>query len=339
MWPDIQIRLSALQSAQLTIQSLSLLEAPFTDKLRQVMLTLKELVPADTVNVGTIDFETRQGSYYALEGFLMPPARRALLPAFVDEHPMLRAAQEGRACGPHRFTDFYSRRMFEETALYRECYKGYTHSMMTLSVPSPGGLNVSFALSRADKEFSDTDRDLLAMLQPVISLFMENALLHAAIEIGGVTESAGVLLGSGPHAYYMNERAEKILRRRYPGSPPHRLPDELKRAICSAGGKDFILEPNSAARLRVRVRGGFAAWTMMLSEESIANQRNRMIRHGLTSREAEVLEWVSKGKSNADIGIIFGISPRTVEKHLERIYAKLGVDSRQAAACVFRSEA
>ncbi|WFU43299.1 response regulator [Bradyrhizobium sp. CB82] len=55
---------------------------------------------------------------------------------------------------------------------------------------------------------------------------------------------------------------------------------------------------------------------------------------GLTSREGEVLAWLSKGKTNRDIAQILGLSPRTVDKHLEQIYAKLGVENRTAAAAV-----
>jgi CheY-like chemotaxis protein/DNA-binding CsgD family transcriptional regulator len=52
----------------------------------------------------------------------------------------------------------------------------------------------------------------------------------------------------------------------------------------------------------------------------------------LTAREAEVLYWVIKGKINRDIADILGASPATVKKHLERVYAKLGVETRTAAA-------
>jgi len=52
----------------------------------------------------------------------------------------------------------------------------------------------------------------------------------------------------------------------------------------------------------------------------------------LTAREAEVLYWVVKGKVNRDIGDILGASPATIKKHLERVYAKLGVETRTAAA-------
>ncbi|GAA6121406.1 response regulator transcription factor [Acidovorax sp. FG27] len=52
----------------------------------------------------------------------------------------------------------------------------------------------------------------------------------------------------------------------------------------------------------------------------------------LTAREAEVLYWLLKGKTNRDIGDILGSSPATVKKHLERVYVKLGVETRTAAA-------
>jgi len=51
----------------------------------------------------------------------------------------------------------------------------------------------------------------------------------------------------------------------------------------------------------------------------------------LTAREREVLEWVAAGKTNRDIASILGARPRTIEKHLERIYEKLGVETRTAA--------
>ena len=53
---------------------------------------------------------------------------------------------------------------------------------------------------------------------------------------------------------------------------------------------------------------------------------------GLTQREADVILWIAKGKTNRDIGLILGMSPRTVNKHLEHIYVKLGVETRTAAA-------
>jgi len=52
---------------------------------------------------------------------------------------------------------------------------------------------------------------------------------------------------------------------------------------------------------------------------------------GLTVREAEILMWISRGKTNKDVGLILGSSPRTINKHLEHIFEKLGVVTRAAA--------
>ncbi|MET0294514.1 MAG: DNA-binding response regulator [Phenylobacterium sp.] len=54
----------------------------------------------------------------------------------------------------------------------------------------------------------------------------------------------------------------------------------------------------------------------------------------LTQREAEVLVWIAHGKANRDISEILNISPRTVNKHLEQVFAKLGVENRAAAAAI-----
>ena len=52
---------------------------------------------------------------------------------------------------------------------------------------------------------------------------------------------------------------------------------------------------------------------------------------GLTQREAEVMQWLACGKTDAEIAALLSISPRTVQKHLEHIYVKLGVETRTAA--------
>ncbi|KQT85216.1 response regulator transcription factor [Aurantimonas sp. Leaf443] len=55
---------------------------------------------------------------------------------------------------------------------------------------------------------------------------------------------------------------------------------------------------------------------------------------GLTPREAEVLLWITRGKANRDIAEILTLSPRTVNKHLETIFEKLGVENRASAAII-----
>jgi DNA-binding response OmpR family regulator/DNA-binding CsgD family transcriptional regulator len=67
--------------------------------------------------------------------------------------------------------------------------------------------------------------------------------------------------------------------------------------------------------------------TLEGAEEKLLAQR-----HGLTEREAEVLLWISRGKANREISEILGISPRTVNKHLEQIFEKMGIENRASAA-------
>jgi DNA-binding NarL/FixJ family response regulator len=68
--------------------------------------------------------------------------------------------------------------------------------------------------------------------------------------------------------------------------------------------------------------------------EDDGDDNNQFLRQhlALTQREAEVLMWIARGKSNRDIGEILGISPRTVNKHLEQVFMKLGVENRASAA-------
>ena len=54
----------------------------------------------------------------------------------------------------------------------------------------------------------------------------------------------------------------------------------------------------------------------------------------LTPREAEVLFWISQGKSNHDIGVIIGAKTGTICKHVEHILTKLNVENRTSAAMV-----
>lgn len=76
-------------------------------------------------------------------------------------------------------------------------------------------------------------------------------------------------------------------------------------------------------------------WMIVLREESdVATIESLMACFKLTQRESEVLNWVIKGKTNRDIGEILGTSPRTVNKHLEHVFVKLGVETRTSAAAV-----
>ncbi len=97
--------------------------------------------------------------------------------------------------------------------------------------------------------------------------------------------------------------------------------------------------PNNE-RLRLQYMGRLSPneFLLRLAKESGTNMPAELSSElGLTTRESEVLSWLSKGKTNRDIAQILGLSPRTVDKHLEQIYAKLGVENRTAAAAIATS--
>ncbi|MEZ5706879.1 MAG: DNA-binding response regulator [Burkholderiaceae bacterium] len=82
-------------------------------------------------------------------------------------------------------------------------------------------------------------------------------------------------------------------------------------------------------------QGGLGESMLLLAQtpsDNAALQRLREV--ALTPRETEVLSWLAKGKTNRDIAEILGMSPRTVNKHLEHVFEKLGVETRSAAAAI-----
>jgi CheY-like chemotaxis protein/DNA-binding CsgD family transcriptional regulator len=84
---------------------------------------------------------------------------------------------------------------------------------------------------------------------------------------------------------------------------------------------------------RLHQQTGDGDWLIVMREVSDTAVIEAMsLSFKLTAREAEVLYWVVKGKINRDIADIVGASPATVKKHLERVFAKLGVETRTAAA-------
>ncbi|MBE7373606.1 response regulator [Pseudomonas lopnurensis] len=115
-----------------------------------------------------------------------------------------------------------------------------------------------------------------------------------------------------------------------------------------AGGIDYVTKPihpeQVLARVAAHLRTARALQSARQTSQQVQSppdeqQIQAMLtqRFQLTGREVEVLHWVSCGKTNRDIGDILGLSPRTVNKHLEHVYVKLGVETRTAAAAIARS--
>ena len=128
----------------------------------------------------------------------------------------------------------------------------------------------------------------------------------------------------------------------------------LAAAFDGFDAEDFALEPDLARRLdqsqgeRLALAGGrrrleltYLSRTgpdeilLRLTEAEEGGDEGFLKQQlSLTAREAEVLVWLARGKPNRDISEILGISPRTVNKHLEQIFSKLGVENRASATAL-----
>lgn len=137
--------------------------------------------------------------------------------------------------------------------------------------------------------------------------------------------------------------ARQMLQQWFGGDSPWTPPPLLDwvRAQVAAGAVGPASQAGSlvqgARRLHFTLHEstGEDEWLIVLREANDAAMlEGMMLAFKLTAREAEVLYWVVKGKTNRDVGDILGASAATVKKHLERVYEKLGVETRTAAAAL-----
>ena len=138
------------------------------------------------------------------------------------------------------------------------------------------------------------------------------------------------------------------LMQAYFGAAPAQIPEAVldwlrAESSCAANGREPrnlpVTRPAEGGTRQLvfalQQRTGDDDLLIVMREVSDAAVVEAMVQaFRLTLREAEVLYWVAKGKTNRDIGDILGSSPATVKKHLERVYVKLGVETRTAAASV-----
>jgi two-component system response regulator DegU len=107
--------------------------------------------------------------------------------------------------------------------------------------------------------------------------------------------------------------------------------------LLASGAAGYLVKEEVPEAIVEAVRGvarGEKGWVSRKVAAQISNWmgNERQERSGLTAREVEVLQSVVAGKTNQEIGLALGISEKTVEKHLEGIFAKLRVASRVEAA-------
>jgi len=141
--------------------------------------------------------------------------------------------------------------------------------------------------------------------------------------------------------------ARRLMGEYFPDAPEVATPPEVmawvaRESLRRRAGADplTLTVARSTQRLNFTLhpmgdeQGHEGEWLLVLREESETAllESLALAFPALTARESEVLYWVIQGKTNRDIGDILGTSPRTVHKHLEHVFEKLGVETRTAAA-------
>jgi DNA-binding CsgD family transcriptional regulator len=117
--------------------------------------------------------------------------------------------------------------------------------------------------------------------------------------------------------------------------PLDRLPEMLTRWLCDGtSGRQAprVIADHAGGRLCVHLVCRENDWVCLLLERNPGLSPARDLGSALTERQTEVLSWVARGKTNAEIGKILSLKTKTVGKYLERIFPKLGVENRTAAA-------
>jgi len=188
------------------------------------------------------------------------------------------------------------------------------------------------------------ENEVLARLATHVRNARVARLAREAVDVGG---HGVVMVDSQGRIAWRSPRAERWLREFFPEHDGALPGDWAGMATRSArdgvdGAHAGTMRVLRAARALVaRSLGPVGIGESMLLlhvEEPGPAPASRLDTAALTPREAEVLSWIAKGKTNRDIGDILGISARTVNKHLEHIFEKLGVETRAAAAALASRE-
>lgn len=131
-------------------------------------------------------------------------------------------------------------------------------------------------------------------------------------------DRAVVLADAAGHIVFSTRLAEDLLHKHFP--------DRVNRSLPAG-----MAEYGGLVVRRFAETGRNDLQMLVLEERGKPPGPSALFRLGLTPREAEVLYWIAQGKSNPDIATILNANVRTVHKHVEHIFQKLGVETRNAA--------
>lgn len=293
-----------------------------------------------------------------------PPQRDAewvtrTFAAHMHEHPGIRAWRREGSAGVRAISDFLSPREYHATGIYQRLYRhlGY-EDQLAPSLTPPGGHALALAFGRGRYGISERDRAMVAYLAPHVLQAWRNVQALARAERAAARHRE-VLAALGQCVIELDargrpldcpERAERWLRQYFSDAPLRgtgHLPATVDSWVRRCGAGDV---EGGQPRPLVRRRGG--RWLVIrcfpltgggalltLEERTDRRAAVGMREHGLTRREIEVLLELESGRTNAEAAAELSISPATVKKHLDNIYAKLGVSNRTAAVARLRGAA
>lgn len=282
------------------------------------------------------------------------------LNAFLHEHPLVPYFNSDVV---FKTSDVMSINQFKCQAIYNEYYRHLDiETQMGLSIPLSQEKSSILALSRKGPDYSERDRLLLTLLKPHLinalknvteldCIRLERDLLHMSAEAQG---QGTILFHSDGMIVCISSFAKELLARYFDMNPGEGefLPQVLmqwfntetrppvnKRAsarLSMSVERVPLTIVKEDKKLKIKLMKDFTTDDYILTMVETSNTliMQNLQGYGLSSRESEVLLWLSKGKTNAEIAIILDMGKRTVEKHLERIFVKLGVATRAAAAAI-----
>ena len=260
---------------------------------------------------------------------------------FGHQNPLVERYLRTRDPRAYRLSDVIALEEFRERQLYQEVFVplGVEHQLV-VTLPAPPRLLIGLALADA-RDFSDGERRVLDLARPHLIQAHANAGLRerlhdvlAAVE-AGLDDSGEALVVVD--AYGRVEFATAAGRAALGALGPT-TGGELPAPLRAATGKDWparavVPVPGGGDPLVVRRMARTPGRTTVLVFERGTRGASRELLEalGLSPREAEVLQAMMRGRATAAIAVELGVSPRTVSKHAERIYDKLGVHDRVAA--------
>jgi DNA-binding NarL/FixJ family response regulator len=314
------------------------------DRFRARLLSqLKRLVSYDIASWNVVSPVSREAQISAVDPLdCRQDHDEEILGAHLHQNPLVAATATGNV---RKFSDFLSLRQLHRLELYDVVYRrlGVEHQIAFV-LPAPRASVIGVALNRNRSDFSERDRSILEAAKPMVIQAYERAvtlgLMHgvrSALErAADASEQAIVVLHPSGRIQFATDAAQAALRALPSPDQPGCLPEPLaawseaqrRRSSEALPFTEPLALPAGTARL---IRGGVAGFDAIVIERSAPYGAVGWRDGGLTKREAEVLTLVARGLSNIQIALQLELSERTVAKHLEHTYAKLGVASRTAA--------